>query len=142
VKNQQYCGRPECSRARKRKWHSQKKKADPDYAANQEKAQKAWRERNPGYWRRYRQEHPEYAEKNRLKQRERNRTTRHPAITPQSPVIAKMDSIGPGNAAPDGILPGCYQLIRLNGGIAKMDSIFVEIRSIPEVTSQTVDADP
>lgn len=79
---------------------------DPDYKANQDRARKAWRERNPGYWRRYRQEHPESAERNRLKQRERNCAARHPSITSSAPVIAKMDSIiveirsVPDNATP------------------------------------------
>lgn len=39
---------------------------------NQIRAQKAWVARNHDYWKRYRQRHPEYVERNRRQQRERN----------------------------------------------------------------------
>jgi class 3 adenylate cyclase len=73
VKNQQYCGKKECQRARKRSWQKEKIATDPDYRANQRECNKAWRGRNPDYWRHYRKNHPRYVEKNRLLQKARRR---------------------------------------------------------------------
>ncbi|MDM0075751.1 hypothetical protein QTH90_15215 [Variovorax sp. J2P1-59] len=39
---------------------------------NQTQAQKDWAARNQDYWKRYRQQHPAYVERNRDQQRERN----------------------------------------------------------------------
>ncbi len=133
VKNQQYCGSPDCRRARKREWQA-RKMADPDYKANQEKAQRGWHDRHPDYWRTYRQEHPESAAKNRIKQRERNRATRHPAITSPPPLIATMDSIEQPSVP---LISGRYRLTRLDDAIATMDSIIVEIRSVSEIARRS-----
>ncbi|MGA3172907.1 MAG: hypothetical protein ABSE25_00600 [Syntrophorhabdales bacterium] len=114
VLNQQYCGSADCQRARKRKWQKEKLKSDPDYRENQAAAQKAWRERNRGYWREYRKKNKTYSERNRLRQSERNRQRR---------VIAKMDELG----AKSLVSPGRYRLVPLYGKIAKMDELIVEI---------------
>ena len=127
VKNQQYCGNPECQRVRKREWH-RRKMADPDYQDNQKEAQRAWRAQNPRYWRKYRQEHPQAVVRNRLKQRDRNRIARPLSIPPSVSNIAKMDSIDQPSMR---LLPGRYQLTRLDLPDCKTDSMIVEIRSIP-----------
>jgi hypothetical protein len=114
VLNQQYCGSADCQRARKRKWQKEKLKNDPDYRENQAAAQKAWRERNKGYWREYRKSNQIYSKRNRLLQKERNRQRR---------MIAKMDELG----AKSLISPGRYRLVPLYGKIAKMDELIVEI---------------
>lgn len=67
--NQTYCSLPDCQRARKRQWHHDKIQSDPDYQGNQRDAQRAWLERHPDYWRHYRDTHPEYAGRNRGRQR-------------------------------------------------------------------------
>jgi hypothetical protein len=85
VLNQQYCGSVDCQKARKRKWQKEKLKGDPDYRENQAAAQKAWRERNKGYWRECRKSNQTYSTRNRLLQKERNRQRR---------MIAKMDELG------------------------------------------------
>ena len=54
VPNQRYCSKPECQRARRRRWQRYKHKTDPDYQANQAAAQRRWRERHREYWGRYR----------------------------------------------------------------------------------------
>jgi len=113
VKDQRYCTSAGCQRARKRTWHREKLKSDPAYRENQAAAQKAWRERNRDYWRHYREHHPAYVEKNRLHQRQRNRTR----------MIAKMDE----HPAKTAIAPGRYRLVPLCGRIAKMDELIVEI---------------
>ena len=90
VPQQRYCSKRACQRTRRRRWQRQKLKADADYRANQAAAQQRWRERHADYWRRYRQIHPEYAERNREQQRERNRRRRSAGTGPSPPPIAKM----------------------------------------------------
>jgi hypothetical protein len=70
VHNHQYCNRKDCQRVRKRRWQRQKMKNDPEYRDNQRDAQQCWMEQNRDYWRRYRDQHPEYVKRNRLLQRE------------------------------------------------------------------------
>ena len=45
---------------------------DPDYRDNQRAAQQAWSQRNPDYWRDYRETQPDYVQRNRERQRSRN----------------------------------------------------------------------
>lgn len=54
VPNQLYCSKEKCQKERKRQWQEKKRKVDKDYKENQYRAQKAWAERNPDYWREYR----------------------------------------------------------------------------------------
>ena len=108
VKNQRYCSDGQCQRARRREWQREKLLNDPDYKANQRDCQRKWHERHPGYYRDYRERHPQSRERNRLLQRYRNsrRRTRQkiatmdpfppaPVLTPTLyyllPVIATMD---------------------------------------------------
>lgn len=114
VKNQQYCGSPDCQRARKRKWQKEKLAIDRDYRENQAAAQREWRARNKDYWKEYRKRNPGYREQNRLRQKERNR---------QRSKIAKMDEPG----AKIAISSGRYRLVPLYGKIANMDELIVEI---------------
>jgi hypothetical protein len=113
-----YCALPDCQRERRRLWQIAKRRSDPDYLANQARAQKAWSERNPGYWHAYRETNPDYARRNRAQQRARN----------QRRVIAKMDSSTP--AAPPA---GIYELRLLHGdpGVAKKDVWVVSLRVVP-----------
>ena len=72
-KNQRYCPKPVCQRARKAAWKRFKMRTDPDYKFNQTVSNKIWAKANPGYWRDYRKRHPEKAERNRMLQSIRNR---------------------------------------------------------------------
>ena len=129
VPDQQFCSKPECQRERRRRWQREKLKQDPDYRANQAAAQQCWRERNPDYWRQYRQTHPEYTTRNRIKQRERNRRRGLAATGPSPPAVAKMD------AYPDkrSVASGTYRLIPVTGpGIAKMDAYLVKNHVLSE----------
>ena len=83
---QKFCSARQCQRVRKSRWQKQKMHADSDYRDNQTKAQTRWLERNPDYWRTYREEHANYTERNRQLQRTRNK---------QKAAIAKMDSSAP-----------------------------------------------
>lgn len=117
VPQQLYCSAGECQRERRRRWQKDKLQNDPDYQDNQARAQQAWNKRNPDYWREYRSTHPEYAERNRAQQRERDRVS-------EISKIARMD-------VSDLVIPlssGIYRLSQVTDtGIAKMDVWMVEI---------------
>lgn len=72
VPGQSYCSAPACQRERRKQWQRRKLQTDPDYQDNQARAQQAWTKRNPDYWLEYRESHPEYVERNRARQLERN----------------------------------------------------------------------
>ena len=65
VPNQLYCSKEKCQKERKRQWQEKKRKVDKDYKENQYRAQKAWAERNPNYWREYRKKSSIAQQKNR-----------------------------------------------------------------------------
>ena len=72
-----------------------KRRSDADYRDNDARGQRAWREAHPDYWRRYRQEHPQYAERNRVQQRTRN-AQRTPAVIANEDVSTRDFSITSG----------------------------------------------
>lgn len=93
-KNQVTCGKAQCRRVRRGAWQKYKLCADPDYRFNQKRCQKRWVERHPGYWKEYRQRHPETVAKNRAMQRLRNRRARGDPTgrAGEATLIAKMDA--------------------------------------------------
>lgn len=119
VKNQRYCGKIVCQRARKNLWQRQKLVSDPDYQANKRDCQRAWRSRNPQYWQNWRARHPRYVEQNRMLQK--SRRTRHRSE------VAKMDALGPLS----GIKTGSYYLVPDHDKmLAKMDASAQKVRLI------------
>ena len=117
VPHQSYCSAPDCQRERRRQWQRLKLQTDLDYQNNQSRAQQAWCQRNPNYWRDYREANPQYVERNRALQQARN-------AKGSASSIAKMDVSIPQMPLPSGI----YRLTLVNGaGIAKMDAWTVEI---------------
>ncbi len=64
IKNQQYCNKKPCQRARKTKWQAEKIKTDSEYKAHQDEAKAEWRRKNPGYWKQYRKANPDYCKQN------------------------------------------------------------------------------
>lgn len=60
VTKQTYCNSTACQKERRKKWQMAKIKTDPDYKENQARAQKAWVERNPDYWRQHRKDKQDY----------------------------------------------------------------------------------
>jgi hypothetical protein len=117
VPDQDYCGKVECRRARRRRWQRAKRQNDADYRDNQVRVQRGWAGENSGYWQIYRSGHPDYARSNREKQRQRDRRRR--AVN-----LAKMDSSKPLSTVPS----GTYVLVpRGEENLAKMDSLIVEI---------------
>ena len=125
-KNQIFCMKPECRRARKTAWQSHKMKTDPEYRFNQKVSQRQWAENHPGYWREYRRKNPQKAERNRILQSLRNRRNRK-ATNPDradSFLIAKMDASKPEASR----ILGRFWMVPV---IAKMDALKVNILKIP-----------
>jgi hypothetical protein len=117
---QLYCGKKACQRERRRRWQQAKPRSDADYRDNQRRAQQAWAARHRAYWREWRARHPEYCERNRMKQRLRNQRLR-------AAVIAKMDA----SAADLPVPSGTYRLAPVAGGeIAKKNAWTVKIAVI------------
>ena len=128
VRDQKYCGKEDCRRARRRRWQRAKRQVDTDYADNQKRAQGAWRNDNGAYWQRYRAGHPRYAEENRerTKQRKRDRVQAERFAKKR---FAKMDSISTFSA----VRSGTYLLVpQGEEEFAKMDSIMVKIILVPK----------
>lgn len=120
VPDQTYCSDPECQRERRRRWQQQKRQEDPHYRENDADHHKAWAATNPGYWKRYRDSHPDYADRNRSLQQDRNRRQAETGI-------ANEDASTP-------VLPfqsGRYRLVLVAAaGIANEDEWIVEITVI------------
>jgi hypothetical protein len=80
----------------------------------------AWAAKNAGYWERYRENHPDYADRNRQQQKQRNAKSRKLTVAIQNPVP-------PGITFPS----GRYQLIRIDSeGVANGNAWIVEITAI------------
>jgi hypothetical protein len=69
---QRACSQAECQRRRRADYHRQKIAADPEYRQGCLDSAQKWRSRNPDYWRRYREQHPEAVERNRQQQHVRD----------------------------------------------------------------------
>jgi hypothetical protein len=125
-KNQSACKKVKCQRAKKAAWQRHKLKTDPVYAANQRSSQQQWIKANPGYWKQYRKNNPEKAERNRICQAIRNRMARaSPTVTKINPaLIAKMDASKSDNFQ----ILGQFWLLPV---IAKMEALKVNIVKIP-----------
>lgn len=118
-KNQTHCLKPACRRSRKAAWKRSKMKTDPDFKEDQKISNKKWAANHPGYWKQYRLNHPEKAERNRILQSLRNRKRRGASVA-----IAKVDALKPNKF----IVVGRYWLVPL---IAKVDALKVNIVEIP-----------
>jgi hypothetical protein len=120
--HQRFCSDPACQRERRRRWQLEKRGTDPDYQDNQARAQHAWAERHPDYWDVYRQAHPEYVERNRARQHDRDAGR-------ACGRLAKMDASLP--VCP--LASGTYRLRPVvAGNLAKMDVWTVKITVISD----------
>jgi hypothetical protein len=121
---QHYCSKPDCQRVRKNQWRKNTRRKDPDYGANQSRANKRWQAGHPDYWKQYRASHQKYVCRNREKQRVRDGTakTQVPATH-----LAKSDASLEKNL----IRSGNYWLIPvLANNLAKSDALIVKIDPI------------
>jgi tRNA(Leu) C34 or U34 (ribose-2'-O)-methylase TrmL len=73
---QRVCGEPDCQRRRRSDYHRERIRNDSAYAEDVRASQKKWRQANRDYWKQYRQQHPEAAERNRNHQRQRDQKRR------------------------------------------------------------------
>ena len=136
-KNPRYCGEPACQRARKAAWQREKMRLDGDYQANQKRCQQDWCKANPGYWKKYRDTHPQQAERNRILQRVRNRkrqagisqicSSAGQAVKMDTSLIAKMDASKSSGTSGNTSFSGQFWLVPV---IAKMDALKVNIYEI------------
>lgn len=122
VKNQRYCGDKRCQQARKSKWEKEKLQTDPDYRINKKECQERWKQKNPDYWKQYRQTHPEYRRRNRRMQLRRDQCT---CIGNRSDKghLVKMDTL-------DDFLNDTtesYLICPAKSNLAKMDALKVKI---------------
>jgi len=95
-KNQCYCMKPECRRAKKAAWKRHKMATDPDFKRDQKLSNKKWAQNNPGYWKEYRKNNPEKAQRNRMLQTLRNRrrsNNQNNNANTDIPLIAKVDAL-------------------------------------------------
>jgi hypothetical protein len=134
-KNQKYCTNSTCRRRRKREWQKNKLKNDPDYREAQQEAQKRWRKSHPDYWQKYREQNPQYTDRNRHLQGTRNkkRSKKNGSL---DVMIAKMD-------AKPSLLSGAYYIFPVSGAsrelIAKMDAKVFEIQPVKSEVKKSID---
>lgn len=115
-----YCTKAECQRERRRLWQQAKRRSDPDYLSNQTQAQKAWAERNPTYWRNYRDEHASYTDRNRLQQRNRYERNGRDAAARKALTSSRLPP------------SGLYKMQRVDIEGHKMDVWIVQLTALPE----------
>lgn len=73
---QAVCSQLSCKRQRQRDYHRQKIASDPVYRQVCLDSPRKWRAAHPQYWKRYRQDHPQQAERNRRQQHFRDQKRR------------------------------------------------------------------
>lgn len=83
-KNPIACSNPKCQRKRKYVSHKRWCDRNPDVKADRHAVSRAWFAMRPGFWQDYRRKHPEQAECNRRKQRERRKRRRVAKSIPKS----------------------------------------------------------
>ena len=122
---QKFCSSAECQRERKRRWQKARRAADPDYRDNDVQANRQWRSQNPGYWRAYRRNHPQYVTRNRQQQRQRDQARRQkPPQPPPLPALANEDA----SSRQVQLETGTYRMIPVTGGdLANEDAWLVKI---------------
>jgi hypothetical protein len=119
--------KPDCRRAKKAAWKRNKMRTDPDYRYDKKLSNQKWARANPDYWKNYRNDHPEYVERNRILQTVRNRRRRRRSGQQDADkkAIAKVDaSIFNKNR-----LVGQFYLVPV---IAKVDALKVNIFDISD----------
>lgn len=113
---QMYCKNKTCQQRRKNRWRQQKNQNDSDYKNNKAQANHRWQLKNTGYWRHYREQHPEYVALNRTQQQQR----RQKNAMEVSPRVAKSDALTSFSL----IQSGSCNLVPV---VAKSDALHVKI---------------
>jgi hypothetical protein len=129
--HQSYCDAPKCQRARKAAWQKSKMATDPAYRTQQTEALHDWQKEWPlhQYQKEYRDSHPEYVQRNRELQKNRNqkRSSRLACLK-----IVKMDAFqNPTPEKSTSYIMNPYKL-DASGKIVKMDSLVVQLVNLQE----------
>ena len=100
IPNQQFCSDHECQRERRRRTQAARRANNPATRVNGAQYRRDWRVKNQDYWKRYRATHPEYAERNRIQQRKRNKARKYfdianEAVWPAHPFIGGLYRLSP-----------------------------------------------
>lgn len=118
--HQKYCSCLDCQRQRRRIWQQERRKNDSDYRENDIRVRKAWNSEHQNYWKRYREEHPVYAERNRTLQQKRNKS-RQALIIANEDVSRKLFNL-PG---------GIYRMVRvLENGTPQGNTWIVQVTTV------------
>lgn len=127
--DQKYCGRRICQNKRRQRWRRERIKGDTEYRCNQSDAQERWLEKNPHYWREYRDDHPDYVERNRVQQVHRDNVRRHPQpCMSGAGLLAKSDAWMPDKHD----ISGHYNIIPVTeAALAKSDASTKKYLLIP-----------
>jgi hypothetical protein len=93
-KDQKVCKKPSCKKALKAASNARWRRNNPNSCLSDYPRVKQWLDQHPGYLKQYRADHPEYVQKNRQAQRQRDRRKRvhldiQAQIRDQLPVITK-----------------------------------------------------
>ena len=124
---QEYCGEPDCQRARKAAWQRAKKANDADYRARQKHCAENWKENKPAhkYQDQYRQDHQDYVSVNREKQKNRNQKRRDQ--TSQQKIV-KMDAL---QTQPEKTMAYIMTQYKMDASkkIVKMDTLLVQLKA-------------
>jgi len=128
VPSQAYCSKTDCQKERRRQWQKNKLQSDPDYRDNQARAQKAWTDKNPNYWRKHREGSTNYG--NLLK-------SEQDSITPKRRNTSnKMDLLNKHQTIREALHDGVFRLkVLAEPDDVKMDVWIVELSSINEGSS-------
>jgi len=124
--SQRYCYEVACQQERKNTWERVKIKTNESYRQRRQASKRRWRKQHSAhtYQRQYRERHPEYIDKNREKQQQRN--TRRKDLQ-ESAMIVKTDALSQQRP----INPGLYALLPWdNRGmekIVKTDALMVQL---------------
>lgn len=123
VPNQIYCSKQNCQKERRRQWQKNKLQSDPDYRDNQYRAQRAWSERNPDYWRQRRTGSTNYGNRIPSQQVYNTRKNKNSSI--------KMDALNSSSNLRKALKDGIFSLRVIAEPVdEKMDSWIVELSSI------------
>ena len=100
IPTQQFCSDHECQRERRRRTQAERRANNPATRVNDTQYCRDWRIKNPDYWKHYRATHPEYAERNRIQQRQRNKARKNSdianeAVWPAYPFISGLYRLSP-----------------------------------------------
>lgn len=93
LKDQQIaCGKVSCLKARKKEAQKKWLKKNPGYFKGRYPNTIEWLKKHPGYLKGYRQAHPEYVQKNRIKQEQRRHKQKQGHQTPNKPGVDIQDT--------------------------------------------------